>query len=514
MPLDINYSSVSTLLLAFTLGSIILVANRRRSHALPWPPGPRGIPLIGSWFYMPSQKPQITYAKWSRDYQSDLVSVNAFGQPILIINSQKCAEALLEERSSIYSDRPSFTIVNLTGWDWFVGTLPYSDLWRARRRILQRELHENAILEYRPKQHTMVESLIKWLYKDPKDFKHYTYTAVASLSLSLAYGYEVKPRDDPLVEKLERASKIVIDLMLPGTSALNEIPLLNQLPSWFPGFGYKKRAKACRILTHEVLHSPLDTVKQSVADGTASLSLASVLLRDNDAQDANERRNEEAVIRESVASIYSAGADATGGSLHHAIHTLVLKPDAQKQAQAEIDRVVGRDRLPSFDDRDALPYLGAVVREIMRWNNVGPLGIPHKNTQDDVYEGYFIPKGSFLFPNIWAMIHDPERYPDPMTFKPERFLQADGSLNDDDMRAIFGFGRRVCPGRFIAVSTIWLAIAGMLAVFDFGLAKDAEGNDIPVENITTDGTSSRPAPFQCSIKPRDSLAEALIQSLA
>ena len=80
---------------------------------------------------------------------------------------------------------------------------------------------------------------------------------------------------------------------------------------------------------------------------------------------------------------------------------MVCYPEAQKKAQAEIDAVVGRDRLPSLADRPQLPYITAVMNEVFRWSPVAPLAIPHSAMQDDVYQGYLIPKGSLVIPNIW-----------------------------------------------------------------------------------------------------------------
>jgi cytochrome P450 len=80
---------------------------------------------------------------------------------------------------------------------------------------------------------------------------------------------------------------------------------------------------------------------------------------------------------------------------------MVLFPEVQKRAQEEIDRVVGKERLPDFADRDKLPYINAVIKEVLRWHPVTPLGIPHMATEDDIYEGYLIPKGAYLFPNNW-----------------------------------------------------------------------------------------------------------------
>lgn len=76
-------------------------------------------------------------------------------------------------------------------------------------------------------------------------------------------------------------------------------------------------------------------------------------------------------------------------------------PEVQKAAQDEIDRVVGRDRLPTFADRKDLKYIEAMVNEVFRWHPVAPMGLPHTSTEDDLCEGYLIPKGSMLLANIW-----------------------------------------------------------------------------------------------------------------
>lgn len=80
---------------------------------------------------------------------------------------------------------------------------------------------------------------------------------------------------------------------------------------------------------------------------------------------------------------------------------MVMYPDAQKKAQQELDAVIGPDRLPEFSDRDSLPYLNAVVKEIIRWHTVVPLGVSHCVTEEDEYKGYRIPAGTILVPNAW-----------------------------------------------------------------------------------------------------------------
>lgn len=128
---------------------------------------------------------------------------------------------------------------------------------------------------------------------------------------------------------------------------------------------------------------------------------------------------------------------------------MVLYPETQKKAQAELDAVVGRSRLPTFADFDHLPYIRAMVKETLRWRAVDPLGLQHRSIEDDWYEGYYIPKGSVIMANVWAMNRDPEVHgTDYDFFNPSRYLNDKGELDSatldtkDEGHVTFGFGRR------------------------------------------------------------------------
>lgn len=154
------------------------------------------------------------------------------------------------------------------------------------------------------------------------------------------------------------------------------------------------------------------------------------------------------------------------------ILAMVLHPTVQARAQSELDAVLGKGTLPSFShmNEDELPFLMAVVKESLRWHPVTPFGVPHQLIKDDVYKGYTLPKGTIIIPNTWyvdmlstfslekfvvlilgwwydrAFLHDSEAYPDPLDFKPERFLTSEGKFNHavrDPELAAFGYGRRI-----------------------------------------------------------------------
>jgi len=193
---------------------------------------------------------------------------------------------------------------------------------------------------------------------------------------------------------------------------------------------------------------------------------------------------------------------------------MLLHPDVQKRAQAELATVVGADRLPSFSDQPKLGYIKALCKECLRWQPAVPLGLAHKSIVDDEYNGYRIPGGSIVMHNTWAILQDPEEYPEPDRFRPERFLKGVKPKSDvmDPAVVAFGAGRRICPGRHFAESALFINIACILHTFNITPALDSQGNEVKVEPRMTSGFVTHPEPFVCSIKPRSKLAESLILS--
>jgi cytochrome P450 len=170
------------------------------------------------------------------------------------------------------------------------------------------------------------------------------------------------------------------------------------------------------------------------------------------------------------------------------ILAMLAYPETQARAQAELDAVVGRARLPTFADYSSLPYIRAMVQEILRWRPVAPLGIPHQLTEDDWYDGMFIPKGTICIPNVWHMNHDPGVYGENVAhFDPARHLDANGDINIlgpsniKEGHVSYGFGRRECPGRHMANNSLFIDIAIILWASKIERKKDALGKMLPLD---------------------------------
>lgn len=155
-----------------------------------------------------------------------------------------------------------------------------------------------------------------------------------------------------------------------------------------------------------------------------------------------------------------------------------------------------------------MPYTSALMKEVMRLYPITPLCIPHRLVEDDVYNGMDLPKGSIVYPNIWAMSHSMADYgPDPDAFRPERFLETNVR---DPSSYVLGFGRRICPGRYMAINSFFTAISAILQVFIMSKQVNEDGSEKPLEPQWVDGLATHLEPFPASFKLRFEGAEKLI----
>jgi len=442
--------------------------------------------------------------------KGDLVHASALGLHIIIINSVKTAFEFFEKRSHIYSDRPVVPMIALMGWDFNVGLMRLGDRWRHHRRMFQQHFRRDMSRNYRPVQMKKVHALLQGLLSTPQEFRDLLKTEAAAIIMSIVYGYDVQPYNDRFVTLSENAVKKLTESVFPGAMVVNTFPILRYLPSWFPGAGFQRFAAECRLLTQEMQGVPFSFAKQNMRDGTDSQSVVAKLLAACEARN----RSEDQAIPGVAATAYAAGADTTASTLASFFLAMAVHPDIQKKAQSEIDTVIGTHRLPEFEDRPSLPFVEALYREVLRWKPVLPLGVAHAASADDMYNGYFIPKGATVISNIWAMTRDESIYPEPERFNPDRFFTVDGKLNDDDIVLAFGFGRRICVGRHTADAAVWATVVSVLSMFNIAKAKDAAGNEIDIDPEYTDTLITHPQQFACSITPRSETAKNLVQATA
>ncbi|KAH8105630.1 cytochrome P450 [Phellopilus nigrolimitatus] len=482
----------------------------------PLPPGPKPKPIVGNLLDLP---PPGTYEwlHWAKhkELYGPISSVTVMGQTIIILNELELANELLDKMSAVYSDRPVLVFGGImVGWENALPLLRYGERFRMIRKTLHHTIGSNFAMRkyYDIEEREVRRFLLKVLLK-PEELSEHVRNLTGALILSISHGYQIEQeKKDPMVQLGEDALAEFSLAAQPGSWLVDILPSLRFLPNWFPGMAFKRIAAKWAHRADELIEKPHAFTKQQMAMGNARPSLTQELL---DSHKNKPTPAEEYIIKWSAAAIYGGGADTTVSATYGFFLMMLQHPEAQRKAREEIDDVIGHDRLPTFADRERLPYVDALLKEVLRCSPVVPMGLPHVGTADGVFAGHFIPKGAIIMANIWQFNHDESTFHEPHAFRPERFLGVDGRAPEQDTHAIsFGFGRRICPGKELADHTLFLTIAMALAVFKISAPLDANGNPIEQSGAYVPGLISKPVDYAAVLKPLSERAEALIHSIS
>ncbi|KAL1718354.1 cytochrome P450 [Schizophyllum commune] len=508
----------------------------RRRHRAPLPPGPKGWPIIGNLLDIPSTYEWEKYMQWARELRTDILHIDAAGTSIIILDSYKACCDLLAQRAQYYSDRPAFPMtIDLMGMDFNFAFIPYGEGWRARRRIAHESLHGKASINVRPLElkstHTFLRNMLD---AGEDDLEAEIRLMTGRLIVSATYGIHVRSKEDPHIVEAELLMRRLMSSAAPGAYLVNSIPALKYVPEWMPGANFQAEAREWRSRAQEIVDRPFNLVRQSMADGNSETP--SFVAR------SLKKGGEDRAVRDAAATMYNGGTDTTVVTILNFVLAMLDNPSMQRRAQRDLDAVLGPlrgadgelGRLPVFDDEERLPYITDLARESSRYRPVLPMSIPHayNGEQPDIYKGYAIPCGSIVIPNVWlvsvtsaaspslkwprrSMAHDEKAYPDPYAFKPERYLDANGTLDTnvrDPAKIIFGFGRRNCIGRHVAYSTLWITIASILRVYNIEKAKRSDGSVIEPCREWVSALIQSPKHFKCVFTPRSADAVAVLRA--
>lgn len=496
---------VAAVLGLLTLKSILFTTRRFIKDK--YPPGPPALPLIGN-LHQLSLDAWIPFTQW-KDQYGPIVYLSVAGQPVVVLNTSKAAADLFDRRADIYSDRPDNIVASgmLCGGIVLV-FMHFNDLWRRMRRAAHEALGGDAIENYCPTQVTEALILTDGLLKTPNGWDGHMRKSAASTIMSIVYAHPpIKSEDEPSVVLINNFVERIVRAAYPGAHFVEFFTWMKYLPEW----AAKWKREAMSWYRHDSVFfvGLYNDVQKHVEAGDERPSFSSYLVQQGDRYGLDSK--ESAFL---AATNYAAGAETISGAMAWFWLAIVAFPDIQKKAQAELDEVVGRHRLPTFADYPRLQYIRALVKESLRWKTVDPLGVPRRVMEDDVYEGYLIPKGAICIANVWAINRDPEIYgPDADKFNPSRHLDEKGQLKPapadtkEESHVTYGFGKRICLGRHIANNSMFINIAMILFCLDIEPLRDAPPD---TEGSHNTGLVVRPLPFGCVTRLRFPDAEAML----
>ncbi|KAG8737509.1 hypothetical protein FRC10_008089 [Ceratobasidium sp. 414] len=352
---------------------------------------------------MPSNREQQTFHEMSKELRSDLLSLSFFGMTVVVLNSAEAAADLLEKRANIYSNRLKPAMVAsplLVDLRDSTGLMNPSERWKKHRRIAHSRLNKQVVHVFHAQQQQQAKLLLQRIL----DISHHVESSeqvdvefdrtIASTVFDLVYGYPLKDVDDPFLIDKKTLTANLNRAVVPSNFLVNIFPVLAYVPEWLPGAGWKRTAREWREQKDHTIDDIFNWAKERVA-GVDEHSITASTLKELQASGYDQDAADD-FTKNLAETLYEGATDTTKNSLLSFLLAMVLFPETQIKAQREIDAVIGVDRLPTAEDRANLPYVNALVLEVLRWQPILPLAIPHICSQDNEYRGYHIPKGAIV----------------------------------------------------------------------------------------------------------------------
>lgn len=558
MALDHLPPLLSPTVLATAAASLLLyllfsVIRRSKHSTLPLPPGPPGRFLVGNLGDVSADHPEKDYMRWGKEYDSDVIHVKVLGQDMICLNSVAAATEILDRRGANYCDRPRFALFEVMGWGLTLTFLRWGQQFKLHRSLFQKTFTASNVKVFRHIQLHESRKAVIDLLAHPDSWEEATLLMTTSIIFRIAFGQEITDVSSPYCEMAAAANEATTNGGIAGTSLIDLFPPARFLPGWLNPSPALRHARNSRKAIRTIHDVPWAASLKDIEAGTAPPSFMRThyerlqeSIRSGKPIEMTERD-----IKGATGAVFIAGGNSTWSTVLSNLMFLAKNPVVQKGILEEIDRVLGVDddacpsssspsspRLPTFDDRPNLPRLDRFLQEVQRSLPLNPLVIPHKSLREDEYLGMRIPAGSLVLANTKAMAADPRVYQDPHIFNPDRYIStADGGRGEPFPNGNFGFGRRKCPGNFLAMATVYMFLATLLAVYEVEMVIGPDGNPIEPQPAVTIGLGGyvskhpwsnfafyslltipclfyrHPAPFQCQLRLRNpAMAQLLKES--
>ncbi|KAB8222023.1 cytochrome P450 [Aspergillus novoparasiticus] len=463
-----------------------LAVTDKYGHSIPH--GPVGLPILGS-FYSLTRYPELTLDYCAKRF-GKLYSIWLGNQLFVIVSDPEGAKDLLLTNGNVFSSRKEIFIKSQTV---FAGR-GITATPRKHCRIATTWLNQRAVDFYFPTLDYESLSLIKTLFDEsqgelvPVNPQPHAGRCSLNNMTTITFSFSTDSIKHPLVGQALKLSRELMNCAGPMSNLVDFVPLLQYLPTPMHQCGKK---------LHEDL---VKTYGGIIKDTERGMKEGKKVVVDCLAKTMIEVRDKEDLDDLDMAILASAfmisGVETTAAIMQWFSVLIPSYPEIQKKAQEELDRVVGRGRLPGIEDEKYLPYCHTIIKEVERGHN---------------------PSETMGILNTWTMHYDSARHSNPETFDPDRYINdpltsAESTNVANPMERdhwMFGAGRRICPGMLVVEREIWLTISRMLWAFDM-----YEIPDEPIDLKEYDGLSGHsPVPFRIGLKPRHENVAKVLQGI-
>ncbi|KAM3620490.1 uncharacterized protein V6R79_024303 [Siganus canaliculatus] len=457
----------ATGLLVFMVVFILVADYVKSRRPINFPPGPLALPFVGNLFSLDHRRTHMHMTELAGKY-GDVYSLQMGREWVVVLNKFKALKEALVNKGDCLADRPVLPLNDDVAHGLGI-VFSNGNIWKQQRRFALSTLRYFGLGKK-----SLEPVILNEFVHCAKEFEQYqgkpfnplltVNNAVSNIICSLVFGHRFEYSDEQfriLMGWFEKA------LQLQGSiwgKLYNSFPMLmRRLP------GPHQKILGIWNNTKDFLRKELQDHKKNWEPSDLRDYIDCYLneIHKNKGQADNTFEEENLVI--CVLDLFVAGSETTSTTLRWGFLYMAKYPEIQEKVQAEIDRVIGQSRQPSMEDRVNLPYTDAVIHEIQRIGNIVPLGVPRMTNTDIELQGYTIPKGTMIIPNLTSVLLDKNEWETPLTFNPGHFLNAEGKFAKQAAFIPFAAGKRLCLGENLAKMELFLFFTSFMQRFTLSM---------------------------------------------
>ena len=438
-------------------------------------PGPTGIPVFGSIFSIRRTAPYKSFMELALRH-GNIFQIQLGNRKVLVLNNFDAIQKALVKQPATFAGRPDlffFKLNNILGV--FGPSFVFSNIseqWELHHRLAEKSLRQfttgNKIPFIEKTVVIEAKALVDYMTTRNKGMwaddpplssvdKSTNIRNIIALSVSNILSWHLfgkrRSYDD---KQLTQCLHLVKDF----TAAMGS----GNLVDFFPWLKFLLKKSISRFVDYKqeyglVLKDMVMAGYETYEPGSERNILEHLITTSRNWHAELERQGlTEHNLLQTVGDLFGAGNETVSTTLKWCILYMAKYPEVQDELQRELDTVVGRDRLPCLNDRDNLPLIQSCLLEIQRHATVTPLAIPHSTTKETTLDGFYVPKDTLVFVNLYSAHHDPTMWEEPEIFNVRRFLTPDGSLDRQKASCVipFSLGRRRCIGADLAKINLFL----------------------------------------------------------
>ncbi|XP_041633563.1 cytochrome P450 2K1-like [Cheilinus undulatus] len=487
-------AAVLLLLLYFLVSSSFNSDESRKE-----PPGPKPLPVLGNLLQLDLKRPYRTLCALSKKYGS-VFTVHFGPNKVVVLAGYKTVKEALVGHAEEFGDRHIFPVFYDSNQGHGI-VFSNGESWKEMRRFalstlkdfgMGKRISEERILE---ECHHLIRQFDQ--HKgEPFDTSCPMHHATSNVISSIVYGSRFEYDDPRFTEMVQIASE---SIRLFGSAQVGLFNMFPWLLCWVKNRHLVLRNRDRLVRNVKGLIKNLkETLNPQICRGFVDCFLIRKQ-KDEEACDLDTYYNEKNLIF-SVTNLFAAGTDTTGTTIRWGLLLMAKYPHIQEKVHEELDRVVGSRQI-CVDDRKHMPYVDAVIHETQRLASIVPMNLPHKTSQDVNFQGFFIKKGTIVFPLLTSVLHDESEWESPNTFNPSHFLDEEGKFVKRDAFMPFSAGRRMCLGEGLAKMELFLFFTSLLQRFCFTPPPGVTEDELDLTPAV--GLTLNPSPHELCAVSRD-----------